>query len=305
VIVRRYSTGVAAALAAVLIWGLVPVGTRFFVLKLDPVSFNVIRFLSSAAGALPFFLAGKPWRWPAKDRLQLLLCAFLAVPGFSIPVAFAARSISAGHLGLLIATEPILIIVFAAWFYQRRVHVPVMIGAAVAFIGVALTSYGSGAPAVADAYGTLLVLAGAVAWSWYTVIVSGLIRQYGPFHVTGGVLVVGAALLIALSLPMMDAHLYSSGLMTGLIAALGLISSLLGFLLWNLAASTVASERLGLFLYLLPIIAVLGGALLLDERLTGLLLLGGTLTIAGVAIGERTAVTRAKAADDCRASSAD
>ena len=103
----------------------------------------------------------------------------------------------------------------------------------------------------------------------------------------------------------MDAHMYSSGLMTGLVAALGVVSSLLGFLLWNLAASTVASERLGLFLYLLPIIAVLGGALLLDERLTGLLLLGGTLTIAGVAIGERTAVTRTKAADDLRASSAD
>jgi drug/metabolite transporter (DMT)-like permease len=295
---RRYPTGVAAALAAVLIWGLVPVGTRFFVLRLDPVSFNVIRFLASAAGALPLFLAGKPWCWPAKDRLRLLLCAFLAVPGFSIPAAFAARSISAGRLGLLIATEPICIILFGAWLYRRRVRLPVVVGAVVAFIGVALTTHGSGAPAVADVYGTLLVLVGAVSWSWYTVIVSGLIGRYGPFHVTGGVLVVGAALLIALSLPVIDAHVHYSGLMTGLVGALGLISSLLGFLLWNLAASTVASERLGLFLYLIPIIAVLGGALLLDEHFTGLLILGGTLTIAGVAIGERAEATRSKAAGD-------
>jgi drug/metabolite transporter (DMT)-like permease len=75
---------------------------------------------------------GKPWRWPAMDRWRLLLCAALAVHGYNLPVAFAARSISAGHIGLLIATEPILIIIF---------------GGAMTLAGVAIGERPSAAPA--------------------------------------------------------------------------------------------------------------------------------------------------------------
>ena len=42
--------GYASALAAVCIWALVPVGTRFFVLRVDPYVFNVIRFAASGCG---------------------------------------------------------------------------------------------------------------------------------------------------------------------------------------------------------------------------------------------------------------
>lgn len=41
--------GYLAALAAVIIWALVPVGTRFFVLRVDPTVFNVIRYAASGA----------------------------------------------------------------------------------------------------------------------------------------------------------------------------------------------------------------------------------------------------------------
>jgi hypothetical protein len=44
--------GHAAALAAVIIWALVPVGTRFFVLRVDPIIFNVIRFVASGAASV-------------------------------------------------------------------------------------------------------------------------------------------------------------------------------------------------------------------------------------------------------------
>jgi len=90
------------------------------------------------------------------DRWRLLLCALLAVPGSNVSVAFAAHSISAGHIGLLIATEPILIILFGAWLKKHRVHRRIVVG-------------------------------GAIAWSWYTVLVASLTRRYGALAVTGGV----------------------------------------------------------------------------------------------------------------------
>jgi drug/metabolite transporter (DMT)-like permease len=56
-----------AALAAVILWALVPVGTRFFVLRIDPFVFNVIRFATSGTVALPLFLRARPWRWPGRS----------------------------------------------------------------------------------------------------------------------------------------------------------------------------------------------------------------------------------------------
>ncbi len=286
--VRRGEHGIAAAIAAVVIWGLVPVGTRYFVLKFDAFSFNVIRFAFAGAGALPLLWMGKPWRWPAADRRRLVLCALLAVSGYNIPAAYAARTISAGHIGLLIATEPVFIILFGAWLQKRRIHWRVVAGGAIAFIGVVLTSLGAGVPHLDDWLGTLLVLAGAICWSLYTVLVASLSRRYGGLPVTGGVLVVGAAALIAISLPMVRLDTVSSPIAIAEIGAMGLVSSLLGFGLWNYAASAVASDRLGLFLYLLPLVSLAAGAWLLDERITALLALGGALTLAGVAYGERS-----------------
>ncbi|MGA2776464.1 MAG: EamA family transporter [Steroidobacteraceae bacterium] len=285
---RRAEQGVAAAIAAVVIWGLVPVGTRFFVLKFDALTFNVIRFAFSGAAALPLLLMGKPWAWPSADRRRLLFCALLAVSGYNIPVAFAARSISAGHLGLLIATEPVFIVLFAAWLQKRRVHWRVIVGGAVAFVGVGLTSLAAGMPRLADWAGPLLVLLGAMSWSLYTVLVASLTRRHGALPVTGGVLVIGAIVLIAASLPMIHSDVLASPLAVGEIGAMGLVSSLLGFVLWNHAASAVPSERLGLFLYLLPLVSISAGAWMLDEHITALLVCGGALTLAGVAFGERS-----------------
>jgi drug/metabolite transporter (DMT)-like permease len=91
--------GYAAALASVIIWALVPVGTRFFVLRVDPYVFNMIRFAASGCAALPLFVYAKPWAWPGRDRLLLLTCAILAVSGYSIPVALGARTVPTGELG--------------------------------------------------------------------------------------------------------------------------------------------------------------------------------------------------------------
>jgi drug/metabolite transporter (DMT)-like permease len=284
---RRTETGLIAALAAVLIWGLVPVATRFFVLKLDALSFNIVRYLFAGAGALPLFWMGKPWRWPAAERWQLGLCAVLAVPGYNIPVALAARSISAGRIGLSIATEPIFIILFGAWLYRLRIHWQVAVGGAIALIGVGLTAIAAGATQISDWPDTLLALGGAISWSIYTVLVANLARRHGVLPVTGGVLTLGSLALIGMTLPFIPAALFPAPLVTLEIGALGIVSSLLGFLLWNYAATTLASDRLGMLLYFLPVISVLAAAVLLGEGITLALLFGGALTITGVAIGER------------------
>jgi len=283
----KVERGLLAALGAVLIWGCVPVGTRYFVLQTDPLTFNVIRFAFSGATALPIFFASKPWTWSASDQRKALLCALLAIPGYNVPVAFAAREISAGRIGLLIATEPLFIIAFSALLQRRGVTTRLMGGALVAFAGVWLSSISSAAGGGSSSHAVLLVIGGAASWSAYTVLAGGLSKSRGAIAATSVVLAVGTVALLMISLPGLPANpMPGSGTVIEL-GLLGIASSLLGFLLWNYGASTTSANRIGLLLYLIPVVSLIGGAAFLKEPLGWSLIVGGAITLLGVSIAER------------------
>jgi len=280
--------GYAAALASVIIWALVPVGTRYFVLRVDPYIFNVIRFAASGCAALPLFAYAKPWRWPGRDKVLLLGCAILAVAGYNIPVALGARTVPAGELGVLIATEPVMIAALTLVLHGRPIHWRVIGGSLVALLGVTLTS---GVLSTAEPFkwvSTMEVLAGAFSWSCYTVLAVRLNQRYGAFGVTGAILVVGTAVLLCLSLPMVNSAMMPDRGTILILGAMGLSSSLLGFLLWNYAGAVVPAERLGLFLYMLPVVSIYMGVQFLSESLTVQILIGGALIASGVWIASRS-----------------
>jgi drug/metabolite transporter (DMT)-like permease len=261
---------------------LVPVGIRFFVARVDPFLFNVIRFAASGAVALPLFVKARPWRWPAPDQILLLGCAVLAVPGYNVPVALAAQTVPASRLGLLIATEPVFIVLLTIVLTHQRIRGRVWLGSALALAGVTLTSQG---PSLLQGFrwlGMVQVLAGAASWSCYTVLAARLNQRYGAFGVTGAIVVVGTLALLAISVPMMHNTIMPDAATTSMIAGLGLASSLLGFLFWNYAAASVPAERMGLMLYLIPVVCVFAGVEFLREPLTSQIIFGGMLTVAGV-----------------------
>jgi len=278
----------ASALVAVFIWALVPVGTRFFVLRIDPIVFNLIRFMASGGAALPLFIRARPWRWPTSDKWLLLGCAALAVPGYNIPVALGARTVPAGELGILIATEPVMIAALALLLQPRSIHRGVIGGSLIALVGVALTSGMLLSPQSFKLASALQVLAGAFSWSCYTVLSRRLNQRYGTFGVTGAILVLGSAALFALSFPKISAAPWPDLTTTAALAAMGLTSSLIGFLLWNYACALVPPERLGLFLYMIPLVSVYAGIQFLGESLTLQISLGGALTLFGVWIASRS-----------------
>lgn len=285
---NRSQQGMGAALAAVIIWALVPVGTRFFVLRVDPFLFNVIRFAASGSVAIPLCLRARPWRWPATDRILLFWCGLLAVPGYNIPVAVAAQTIPAGRLGLLIATEPVFIVALTLLLKRQRIGWRVWVGSVLALAGIALTSHGPAAPHGVSWISTLQALCGAASWACYTVLATRLNQRYGTFGVTGAILVVGTVMLMATSIPMIHATATPDAMTIALVAGMGLASSMLGFLLWNYAGARVPAERMGLVLYLIPVVCVLAGTGFLGEALTAPILCGGSLTVFGVWVASRS-----------------
>ena len=67
--------------------------------------------------------------------------------------------------------------------------------------------------------------------------------------------------------------------------------SVLAFLFWNYAGARVPAQRIGLVLYLIPVVCVAAGAAFLGETLTREILFGGALTVFGVWVAARVGST--------------
>ena len=274
----------AAGLVAVILWGLAPVATRAAVAHLAPLPLLVLRLTVASLVMLP-------WAVPVFRRLRprsagrLLAAGILGLVGYNLPVTIGLRWLPASTAGLLLATEPVWVMLLGRVFLGERGGARAWLGSAVALSGVAVlagpgTLAGGGYRALA---GTGLVLAGTLAFGAYTIVLRPLSQAYGAIPATAASTVIGTLPYLAfagtLSGPAL-AHLDPA--VWGELAFLALGSTVAGLLLWNVAVLSGGTTRVSLLLYLEPVVSVLGAAAFLGERLKPVTIAGGLLVMAGV-----------------------
>ena len=275
------------ALVAVTLWGLAPVATRAAVAHLAPLPLLVLRLTVASLVLLP-------WAIPVFRRLRprpagrLIAAGILGLVGYNLPVTVGLQWLPASTAGLLLATEPVWVMVLGRVFLGERGDARTWLGSAVALGGVAVLA-GPGALTGAHGYQALagagLVLAGTLAFGAYTIVLRPLSRDYGAIPATAASTVVGTLPYLAfagtLSGPGL-AHLDPA--VWGELAFLALGSTAAGLLLWNRAVLTLGTTRASLLLYLEPAVSVLGAVVLLGEHVSVLMIAGGLLILAGVAV---------------------
>ena len=72
-----------------------------------------------------------------------------------------------------------------------------------------------------------------------------------------------------------------------LILYLGFISSGLTYLLWNYALKRIEASKASVFLFLIPVVAILLGKILLAEKITFSIVAGAGLVLSGIYLVER------------------
>src|SRR5216683_1678684 len=267
----------AGALVAVTLWGLAPVATRAAVAHLAPLPLLVLR----------------PWAVPVFRRLRprsagrLVAAGTLGLIGYNLRVTAGLQWLPASTDGLLLATEPVWVMLLGYVFLAERGGARAWLGSAVALGGVTLLA-GPAALTGSGGYRALagagLVLAGTLAFGAYTIVLRPLSQAYGAVPATAASTVVGTLPYLAfagtLSAPSL-AQLTPSA--WGELAFLALGSSVAGMLLWNRAVLSAGSTRASMLLYLEPAVSMLGALAFLREHVRLATIAGGLLILAGVA----------------------
>jgi drug/metabolite transporter (DMT)-like permease len=287
---------VGSGLVAVAMWGLAPVATRALVTQLAPLPLLVLRLSLASLALLPWCRsvagrvagrgAGRGVDWRAAGRLAG--AGLLGMVGYNLPVTVGLQWLPASTAGLLLATEPVWMLVIAFVALSQRPGRRAWAGSAVAVCGVLVLA---GPRALAPGAGLRglagmgLVLAGTMAFGGYTIALRPLSRDYGALPATAATTVAGSLPYLALAglVPWHQLASLPPMAWTELIF-LGLGSTVTGMLLWNRAILSAGSARISPLLYLEPLVSVVSAVLLLGERVPAATVAGGLLVMAGVVV---------------------
>ncbi|PIV74181.1 MAG: EamA family transporter [Rhodobacteraceae bacterium CG17_big_fil_post_rev_8_21_14_2_50_65_11] len=247
---------------------------------IDAMGFAVIRVASGAAILVAMALIQRrrlPLMAPGRITGALSLCLYLV--GFSV----AYMRLDAG-LGALILFGCVQITMFAgAVIAGETVPRPRWIGAGVALIGLGWLVWPAGAVQV-PLLGTLFMALAGAGWGVYSLAgrKSGdpLAATAANFLLALPVCVAAALLLPGVAEP---AAITLRGVLLACVA--GAVTSGLGYALWYSVLPRLDSSIAGLVQLTVPVIALLGGIVLLGEGVSLRLAAAGAVVLGGIAYG--------------------
>jgi len=245
--------------------------------EIDAVSFAVIRAVAGAVMLSALVLLRRR-ALPLRGTGRAVGAGSLAL--YLIGFSLAYIEIDAG-VGALILFGGVQVTMFGgALLGGDRPPLARWIGAGVALSGLAWLIWPSGAVALPVA-ATLAMLAAAFGWGVYSLAGRG---AKDPLAETAANFVL-AAPLCALPLIVLPFADKASAAGVALAVLAGAITSGLGYALWYAVLPRLGASTAGLVQLSVPVIAALGGVVLLSEDLTLRLVGAGALVIGGIAYG--------------------
>lgn len=236
-----------------------------------------------------------------RDAFRVVAAGLLIVVGYHLFLNVGARHTTSGVAALVVALSPGMTLVLALALGLDRIRARHFIGLAVAFAGVTVVvALGTGqSVSVESAKGPLIVLGAPLAFALYNVILKPLLGRHDLLALTAATSLIGTLGLTPLiRVSTIDVVVDASAADIALILYLGVLATLLGYIGWNIGLRGLGPTRAVSYTYAISPLAVLIGAIVLDEPLTVWLALGAALVVGGIALtqrkpaGERSASVR-------------
>jgi len=272
---------VALALLVTVIWGVAFVATRLALDAFSPPALTALRFL---VAAVPVAVLPRPrisWRALGLVGLTLYTGQFL------FQFLGIAAGMPPGLAAIVVQTQALFTIVFAALAVGERPTGRQWAGTAVAFAGLAVIAATVGHDLTAIGLG--LTAISAVSWSIGNVLVKRL-PAVDPLALAVWLSLVpplpGLALAVLWDGPraLWTSWRGASWLALGAVLYLGVVATVLAYAIWGYLLRRHPAAQVAPFALLVPFVAAVSSALVLGERFGPRRLLGMGLVLVGLAI---------------------
>ena len=288
------------ALAVMAVWGVTFVCTKVLInAGVHPVAIFFMRFVLAYAGIwLYIALSGQDSRlwfgW--KEELVFLLLGISGGSFYFLTENLALAYTQATNTAFLVCSAPLFTAIFTLIFKRLskgrfasglqdiRLGWPLIGGTVLSLTGMAMVVFDGGRLQL-SAKGDLLAIGAALCWAVYSQFMSQMTRDYGTVTATRKVFFYGLLTI----LPFLggfresfSAQVLGQPLVWGNLLFLGLVASLLCFIIWNLVMDKLGNVTSTNYVYLNPIFTLLTAMALLGERMTLVSGLGCAAILAGL-----------------------
>ncbi|WP_339462256.1 EamA family transporter [Pseudomonas sp. EA_105y_Pfl2_R69] len=268
------------ALVVIVVWGMNFVVIKVGLEDMPPMLLGALRFILAAFPAILFIKRPQiPLRWLLAYGLTISLGQFAFL--------FSAMSLGmpAGLASLVLQSQAFFTLMFAVLLLGERLHRANLFGLLVAATGLLLI--GLQGDRIMTLAGFVLTIGAAAMWALGNIIT----RKLGKVNLVG--LVVWGSLIPPLPFLALSWLLEGPEAMASALRGLGLDSilvliylafgaTILGYGLWSRLLSRYPASQVAPFSLLVPVVGLTSAALLLDERLSALQLLGALLVMLGL-----------------------
>jgi len=271
-------------------WGGTWIAGRIIAQELPaPLAVGAIRFVVTAlvlAGVALLGGNGIPLPQTGREWGVVSGLGFFGVFLYGLCFFFGLRYVTAGQGALVVALNPVVIVLLAWLLGMEQMDRRKALGSAVALAGC-LTVIGNGNPlALIEGMvgiGEWLIVGCVLSWAAYTFIGRMATQTLSPLATTLYGSLFGALLLGLAALVQGDIAPASwSWRIWAAMFFLAIFGTAIAYTWFTEAVHQLGAGHASIFINLVPVFAVLQAALLLDERLGFSVLFGGLLVIAGV-----------------------
>ena len=205
---------------------------------------------------------------------------------YSVALNAGEQHVDAGTASMLIQFAPILIGILAGILLGEGFPRMLVIGGLVAFAGTLIIGFAT-STGEADLAGVLLVLLSATVYSIAMVAQKVVLHRIPALQVTWLACLIGTVACLPFAGALVSDLSVAPGLQILGVVYLGLVPTALAFSTWAYALSHTSAGKLGVTTFLVPPITIFLGWLFLDEVPPVLAIVGGALSLVGVAIARR------------------
>ncbi len=273
------------------VWGVTYISTKILLANgLSPAEIMFLRFLMAYVAI--WFVAPKRVRAESwKDEGIFLLLGIFGGSLYFQTENLALRDTLASNVALILCTAPLLTAILSHFFVRGgRLRPGIVWGSLCALSGVALVIFNGHFILKLSPKGDLLCLFSALSWAVYTILLRKVNGRYSNLFITRKVFFYGLLTLMPFILfsPLsFDPGVLILPVVAGNLLFLGLVASLLCYILWNNVVRKLGGVRANNYIYVSPPVTLIASAIILGERITAVAIVGAVLIVGGVYLAER------------------
>lgn len=287
---KEVLTGVLLAILAALIWSGNYIVARGFHRDISPVSLAFVRWLTATFVLAPFAYASLQQQWPLLKASwkYLLITALFGVSLFNTFIYVGGHTTSATNLAIIGTTAAPVFVLFIAHFFAHEKATPYQIAGTLLCIAGILLLISKGDLARLRQFrfqpGDLWVLAAAVSFAIYTVLVRKKPKEIAPLSFLFSTFFLGTLLLLPAFVFDSAAGLTFrwSPSLVAVFLYLGIGASIVSFLCWNTAIQKIGPSRTALFGNLIPVFSTIEAIIFLKEESSLVLVLSLLIIFSGL-----------------------